>query len=321
MKILVTGGAGYVGSTLVAHLLGEGHYVRVLDSLMHGADSLLHVWSHPKFEFVRGDVRDAIAVESAVAGMDAIVHLAAIVGDPACSREPDLAKSTNLDGSIQLLEAAKRNGVRRFVFASTCSNYGRMQDPESYVNESSPLAPVSLYAETKVAVEKMLLDPTKTGSLCATALRFATIYGVSARMRFDLTVNEFTMEMATGKRLVVFGERFWRPYIHVRDAARAVALILASSEETVRNEVFNVGATQENYQKAQLVAMIQPLVPDAVIEFVHKTEDPRDYRVAFDKIGQIGFDITRTVPDGIQEVHQLVVNAPGRDFHAPQFRN
>ena len=322
MKVLITGGAGYIGSTLVPMLLAEGHQVRVLDTLLHGGESLLGVWSIPEFEFVRGDIRDRAQRQAAVAGMDAVVHLAAIVGDPACSREPDLARAVNLDSSLALIEEASKAGVRRFVFASTCSNYGRMKNPNDYVDEDAELSPVSLYAETKVAVEKALLGSTRSETWCATPLRFATVFGVSPRMRFDLTVNEFTMELLTKKHLQVFGEQFWRPYVHVRDAARGIKLVLSSPVEKLRSGVFNVGSTEQNFQKQQLVDLIRPHVPDAVVEYVHKTEDPRDYRVSFSRItNELGFKITRTVAEGIEEVAWLVRHGVIRDLADGRYRN
>jgi nucleoside-diphosphate-sugar epimerase len=322
MKILVTGGAGYIGSSLVPLLLEDGHHVRVLDVLLHGGDSLLGVWSHPNFEFVHGDIRDPQVRKSALAQRDAVVHLAAIVGDPACARQPDVARSVNLDSSLALIEEARASGVSRFIFASTCSNYGKMKDSARYVDEDSELAPVSLYAETKVAVEKALLASGPTAAWCPTPMRFATVFGVSPRMRFDLTVNEFTMEMLTKKSLKVYGEQFWRPYVHVRDAARGIRLVLTSPPEKVGGCVFNVGDTGQNFQKQQLVEMIAPYAPEAVVEFVHKTEDPRDYRVAFTRIAdRLGYKITRTVADGIGEVAGLVRENIIRNYAEERYRN
>lgn len=321
MNVLVTGGAGYIGSMLVPMLLANGDRVRVLDSLLHGGRSLLGVWAHPNFEFRFGDIRDAQTVRSALVETEAVVHLAAIVGDPACARVPGQAREVNLEASLNLLEASKQAGVARFIFASTCSNYGKMRDPNAFVDETSELLPVSLYAETKVAVERALLG-CGNANMSQTVLRFATVFGVSPRMRFDLTVNEFTLDLLTKKHLVVFGEQFWRPYIHVRDVARAIELVLSSPVEKVRSEVFNVGSTTENYQKQQLVELMRPYAPDARVEFVHKEEDPRDYRVCFAKIkDRMGFAPTSSVRDGIDEVAWLIKQSIVEDFDSPAYRN
>lgn len=322
MNILVTGGAGYIGSTLVPMLLNAGHSVRVLDSLMHGGHSLLGVWSHPRFELVRGDIRDVATIRKSLPGIDAVVHLAAIVGDPACAKDPALATSVNLDGSKQLMEECRKSGVSRFVFASTCSNYGKMLDPNGYVDEKSELRPVSLYAETKVAIERALLNGGTDAGFCPTVLRFATVFGVSPRMRFDLTVNEFAAEMVVKRKLVVFGEQFWRPYVHVRDAARAIHMVLEAPPQIVKGEVFNVGSTEQNYQKQQLVELIRLHAPDAVVEYVHKDEDPRDYKVSFAKIqSTLGFNVTRSVANGIGEIVLLVRDGLITDFNDKRYRN
>jgi nucleoside-diphosphate-sugar epimerase len=315
MKVLITGGAGYVGSTLVPTLLAAGYEVRAFDSLLFGGQSLLGVWPDPKFRLIRGDMRDREAVADALQGVDAVVHLAAIVGDPNCAREPELARAVNLDASLSLIDQAERAGVSRFIFASTCSNYGRMADADGWVDETSPLTPVSLYAETKVAVERALFE-RPMGSMATTALRFATVFGVSPRMRFDLTVNEFTRSLVTDRHLVVFGEQFWRPYVHVRDVARAVALVLAAPRDYVDRDVFNVGDTDQNFQKQQLVELMRPYAPDAIVEYVRREEDPRDYRVSFEKIRRrLGFRITIPVAEGIAEVARLVES--GASVEAP----
>ena len=311
-----------MGSTVTPLLLAAGHQVRVLDRLAYGGESLLGVWCEPGFEFMRGDIRDDATVRAAVSGREAVVHLAAVVGDPACARQPDIARATNFEASLMLIEESQRAGVSRFIFASTCSNYGKMKDADQYVDEESELRPVSLYAETKVAVETALLASKRKHGWCPTSLRFSTVYGVSPRMRFDLTVNEFTMEMLTKKRLTVFGEQFWRPYIHVGDAARAIHSVLDSPAESIGGRVFNVGATDQNFQKRQLVNMIRPYAPDALVEFVHKDEDPRDYRVSFARItNQLGFRPARTVAQGIEEVARLVAENVVGNFADEKYRN
>lgn len=323
MRVLVTGGAGYIGSVAARLLLGEGYQVRVLDSLLYGGHALLGLYHEDSFDFVRGDIQSADVVHSALDGVEAVIHLAAIVGDPACARQPKLARAVNLDASLQLFELSQRQGVGRFAFASTCSNYGKMADPLQYVTEESELRPVSLYAETKVAVEKALLDVPLHNRPAVTVLRFATVFGLSPRMRFDLAVNEFTMELLTKRRLVIYGEQFWRPYSHVRDAARAIATVLDAPLEEVSRQVFNVGDTSQNYQKAQIVELICTQLGDGLeIEHVQKEEDPRDYRVSFEKMKQeLGFHITRTVEDGIREIIDAISQGVITDFENPRYRN
>jgi len=321
MKILITGGAGYIGSVLTQRLIQEGNQVRVLDNLMWGGKSLLPVWHCNNFEFIKGDIQDQSTIEYCLSHIDAVVHLAAIVGDPACSRNPTLATNTNLDASLSIIEAAKRLGISRFIFASTCSNYGRMADPSLYVDEESELQPISIYAETKVAVEQALLDSERS-DFTPTICRFATVFGVSPRMRFDLTVNQFTAEMIINKKLEVYGEQFWRPYIHVSDVSRAVSLILGTNHQTIANQVFNIGATDQNYQKRQIVHEIEKVVSDVQIDYVNKNEDPRDYRVSFEKaISQLGFTTNHSLIGGIKEIESLIRNGIISDFRDPIYTN
>jgi nucleoside-diphosphate-sugar epimerase len=306
-SILVSGGAGYIGSVLVRLLLEGGYKVRVLDSLKFGGEPIVDLLNNDNFEFIKGDVRNPDDVRKAVEGIDYAAHLASIVGDPACAKEPDLARSTNYDGSVNFYNICNEMGVKRFVFASTCSNYGKMDDPNSCVVETSTLAPVSLYAETKVQTEQFLLSQPHTNICKPICLRFSTVYGISSRTRFDLTVNEFTKELALGRELVIFGEQFWRPYCHVIDLARAVVAVMEAEESKVAFDVFNVGDTSENYQKQMLVDEIKKFIPDASVKYVSKNEDPRNYRVAFDKIqNAIGFKITKTVPEGIKQIIQVI---------------
>jgi nucleoside-diphosphate-sugar epimerase len=183
-----------------------------------------------------------------------------------------------------------------------------MSGSQGYVDEDSPLAPVSLYAELKVRVEKFILtELARTDAFSPTCLRFSTVYGISPRMRFDLTVNEFTKDLAGGKELVVFGEQFWRPYCHVEDFARAIAAVIEAPNKKVAYNVFNVGDTTENYTKKMIVDALLHQLPDARVKFVQRSEDPRDYRVKFSKIADtLGFRISRKVPDGIKELLDIV---------------
>jgi nucleoside-diphosphate-sugar epimerase len=221
-----------------------------------------------------------------------------------------------------MYDMANALGLKRFVFASTCSNYGKMEDPESFVDEQSVLSPVSLYAETKVAVEQYLLAQPRHNLCKPTSLRFSTVYGLSSRPRFDLTVNEFTKELALGRELVVFGEQFWRPYCHVVDLCRSVLAVLEAEEDKVAFDVFNVGDTAENYQKQMIVDEILKQLPGSRIRYVSRNEDPRDYRVSFEKIKErLGFRISRSVPDGIRQIIQVVRDGFIPNPDADEYRN
>jgi nucleoside-diphosphate-sugar epimerase len=300
---LVTGGAGYLGVPVVGELSSAGWSVRVLDALLHdGQPGLVADLEGPGIEVIRGDVRDPIVRGEALDGIEQVVHLAAIVGDPACARDPELAEGVNVEGTTALVADARAAGVRRFVFASTCSNYGRLTDPTVPIDEDGALAPVSLYARQKVAMERALLDGAD-GPMDVVCLRFATLYGVAPRMRFDLTVNEFTRDLWSDRSLEVFGEQFWRPYVHVRDAARAMREVLDAPAAHVAGRVFNVGRSGENYRKLDLVELIRSQTDRGTVSFVHRSEDPRDYKVSFDRIARVlGFTTEMTVPDGIAEI-------------------
>lgn len=310
-NILVTGGAGYVGSVLLSELLQKGYNVTCVDNLMFGGESLLGILHNKNFTFYNCDINDSSKLNEIFLknNFDYVVHLAAIVGDPACKLYPDLAYKTNWIASKRLLEKSRKYNVSKFIFASTCSNYGKMDDPEAYVDENSNLAPLSLYAKLKVKFENYMLNNIdKDKRFSPTALRFSTVYGLSPRMRFDLTVNEFTKELALGKELEVFGEQFWRPYCHVKDFSNAFITVLNSPDEKVAYNVFNVGDTNENYTKKMLVNEIKKILPNAKIKYITKHEDPRDYKVNFDKIKkELGFKISMSVPDGINEIKRVIL--------------
>ncbi len=309
-NILVTGGAGYVGSGLLKELLIKGFNVTCIDNLMFGGESLLDIWHNKNFTFINCDINNREQIDTVFLknNFDSVIHLAAIVGDPACQLYSKLAKKTNWESSKYLIDRSRVSGVSKFIFASTCSNYGKMDDPEAYVDENSNLAPVSLYAELKVKFENYMLNEIKkSNDFSPTSLRFSTVYGISPRMRFDLTVNEFTKDLTLGKELVIFGEQFWRPYCHVKDFSNAFVTVLNSPKKKVAYNVFNVGDTKENYTKQMIVNEIKKVLPNSKIKYVKKIDDPRDYKVNCDKIkNELGFKISMTVPDGIKEIQKII---------------
>lgn len=317
--ILVTGAAGYVGSVLTRELLSREHDVIAVDCLLFGGESLADLLAVPGFTFVKADIADATRMEEVLASrpIDAVVHLAAIVGDPACRNQPESATRTMWDGSRTLFELAEAHGVRRFVFASTCSNYGKM-DGDGEVNEDSELRPVSLYAELKVQFEQYMLR--RQTPVDFTILRFATVYGLSQRPRFDLTVNEFARDAALNGELEIYGQYFWRPYCHVRDVVDAVLLTLECDPQLVAGRAFNVGSGTENYQKRMIAEEIAAQMP-VDVSYVEKQEDPRDYRVNFDRIAALGFRPRYRLPDGIREVATAVREGLILDPYAARYRN
>ena len=250
--VLVTGGCGYIGASLCKELLDTGRHVRTLDVLLHGQGDVAEELRRAGVEVLTGDVRDSEMVGRAVGGAHAIVHLAAVVGDPACAKDPVLSHEVNVEGSRALIAAAEHAGVRLFAFASTCSNYGRMADATVPITEGGDLAPVSLYAEQKVGDRKGAPERSRW-CMATVCLRLATVYGVAPRMRFDLTVNEFTRDMWADRHLEVFGEQFWRPYIHVRDAGERSRLVLDAPLDAVEAKCSTSAASDQNFRKLDLV--------------------------------------------------------------------
>ena len=293
MRILVTGGAGYVGSTMVPMLLEQGHKVRVLDSLKFGGQGLLPCCQNRFFELVKGDVCDEKAVAKALDGVDAIVHLAAIVGYPACKKEPQVAMTTNVEGTRTLLKLRKKD--QKFMFASTGSIYGSV--PDYVCNENTPRSPITLYGETKATAEELTLEAGN--SLC---YRFATAFGVSNRMRLDLMPNDFTYQAVKNRNLIVYEGGFKRTFVHVRDMARSFIFAM-EKWDSVKDDVYNVGHETMNFTKEDVARKILEHV-DFYLHFaeVGSDADQRNYEVSYEKIRAKGFETTVDLDRGVAEL-------------------
>ncbi|MEP7028808.1 MAG: SDR family oxidoreductase, partial [Candidatus Eisenbacteria bacterium] len=315
--VLVTGGAGYIGSVTVARLLERGHRVRVLDNLLFGDDALAAHRSSPDLELLSGDVRDAAAVARACAGIDGILHLAGLVGDPACALDPALTRAVNVDSTITLAEAAKAAGVRRLVFASTCSVYGAAG--EAWLDEQSATGPVSLYAESNLESETLFQDRLQGSGVEPVTLRFATVFGVSPRMRFDLVVNLLTARALREGVLEVHGGEQWRPQVHVDDVASA--LLLALDQPRAAGRTYNVGSDALNLRIGELAQAIAARFPAASLT-VSETRDPRSYRVSFARItDELGFRAEHSIDAGVAEIADWIHARSGFDPAAVRYSN
>jgi nucleoside-diphosphate-sugar epimerase len=306
--VLITGGAGYIGSLLTSELLRANERVTVLDSLLFGGESLVPFLHHPNFHFVKADVTEPRAVKDSLKDgwqrPDAIVHLAAIVGFPACQAVGrQVAWRYNVEATKSVFGQAADVGVERLVFASTYSNYGFSPDSEP-VTEESPLHPQSLYAETKIAAEEFLLKQKE--AVCAPLIfRFATLYGLSPRTRFDLIVNQFVLEAFTKRELIIYQRGYSRSFVHIRDVVRGVMMGLDAERSKIYGEVFNLGTDHGNYSKDDIVRLVLKRMPETVVEYKDLTfgGDMRDIAVSFAKIKNVlGFDTTLDVDDGIREL-------------------
>lgn len=296
MRITITGGAGYVGSVMVPHLLIQGMRVTVFDSLRYGGEGLLPYIRHPRFRFVKGDVRDADALDEAFGRTHCVIHLAALVGDRACDANQHEAMDVNTGGTVAVVDAAKRAGVTKLLFASTASCYGRNTGGAA-ADEDAPLNPLTLYAKTKVAAERIVINASDE-RMTAVVLRFATSFGLSPRMRFDLILNQFAAEAVGAGRLEVYEPQAWRSHAHVSDIARAVGRFAVTLQD-VGGQIFNVGGF--NRRKRDLVRALEGLATFDV-EYARVSEDNRDYRVNFGKVERFGFEPLVTPEDGIAEI-------------------
>ena len=318
--ILVTGGAGYIGSHLVRQLLADGYRVRVLDNFTYGDGALSGFRGDPRLEVVNGDISSIRDVVSVTKDASIVVALAAIVGDPACGINAEETLNLNYEATKVLVEAANFYGVQRLVFASSCSVYGAADD--QLLTESSALNPVSLYARTRILSEDVLFD--RCGDVEPVVLRLSTVFGLSTRMRFDLVVNAMTARASVERRIQVFGGDQWRPFVHCSDAARAFMLAATRPAEAVKGQVFNIGSTDMNFTIAQIADLVAEVVgPDVQVLTMDSSEDRRNYRVSFDKARtRLNFVPRMDLRRGVAEMAQAIKQRDGlRNFEDPAFSN
>jgi nucleoside-diphosphate-sugar epimerase len=317
-NVLVIGGAGYIGSALLPKLLEAGYHVRLLDLLLYGTDPIRTWLDHPNLEIVQADFRQVEKVVQVMRDMDAVIHLGGLVGDPACSLDEQLTIDINLTATRMIAEVAKGSGIGHFIFASTCSVYGVSNEP---LDERSELRPVSLYARSKIASEKVLLSMADE-RFAPVILRFGTIYGLSGRPRFDLVVNLLTAKAVVDGKITIFGGDQWRPFLHVDDAAQAIALVLKSPLPLVRNQIFNVGSNDQNYQIKDVGEIIHRYVPTAEIIYENQIPDKRNYWVNFNKIHRIlDFSTRWTVEQGVQQIIEAIKSGQIGDYRDVRYSN
>ncbi|MGP4027410.1 NAD-dependent epimerase/dehydratase family protein [Actinomadura sp. 3N407] len=312
-KYLITGGRGYIGSVLTRRLSRSGSHVVVVDNGLVGGPQL----DLPRVSYIDGDVRDAGSWETALDGVDAVVHLAAIVGDAACEVDTNTAWEVNYLGTIRVAEACRRAGVRTLVHASSCSDYGVTADAE--VDVWSPMAPQSVYAESKMRSEHHLLSLPRH-ALTPRLLRFAAVHGLSPRMRFDLAVNVMTANAVAHGGVTVHGGTQRHPFLHVEDAAAAVQLIL--QDDRAAPSIYNCGSGEENYRIHTIGELIAEEIAGVRLDIRKEQQDSFNYRVNFDPIGwELGFTPSHRVVDTVRDIRDAMRKGRFTDFGSPRYSN
>ena len=317
-KVLVIGGGGYIGSSVVEQLLEKQYKVRVLDIFLFGEEPISHLYNNKNLEIIRGDFRKVDDLVMAVADCNAVVHLGGIVGDPACSVDEQLTKDVNLTASKIIGQIARTAGVSKFIFASSCSVYGAQ---DSMLDENSTTKPLSLYARTKIASERVLSE-LRNDSFTPIFLRFGTVYGFSGRTRFDLVANLLTANAYTKKTMTIFGKDQTRPFVHVSDAAYSIICALETKFNNQDYIVFNIGSNAQNCTLLELAELIQKQIPDSSIVTEEGGDDARNYNVAFDRADDIlGFKTKWTLEDGIKQVIRKFESGEIEDYSQSLYSN
>lgn len=318
-KVLLIGGAGYIGSQLSRDLIARGYKVRILDSLIFGREAITELENNPSFEIVVGDFRNIQTIVQSMDGIDAIIHLGGIVGDPACSLDDDFTIDVNLASTKILAELCKAYKVQRFIFASSCSVYGASSN--KFLTETSPLNPVSLYAKTKIASEQVLLEAAGE-EFSPIILRFSTLFGYSPRPRFDLFINLATARAVKEKQISVFGGNQWRPFVHVKDISKSLVAALEAPLDKVHAQVINIGTEANCITIKDAAQLIAEEIPGTVIDYVDKVDDPRDYKVSFEKMrALLGIELEISIREGVKELEQVLRSGKLDDYADPNFSN
>jgi len=302
-RILILGGAGYIGSVLSSHFLKKKNKVVVIDNYIYeNQHSIFEFIGNPNFSIVEGDFSDTKLLNKVSKNLDYVLILGGLVGDPITKKYPKTSKEINDLSIKKCIDYFDDKSIQKLVFVSTCSNYGLIPDGQ-FADEEFKLNPLSLYAKAKVSNEKYLLEKKGMVNYSGVVLRFATAFGLSQRMRFDLTISEFTRDLYFGKKLVVFDEHTWRPYCHVNDFARLIEIVFTAEKSKVDFQVFNSGGDKNNFTKKMIVDCISSKIKGVKIEFNQNDSDPRNYRVNFNKVKSVlGFVPEKSVEDGIDEL-------------------
>jgi nucleoside-diphosphate-sugar epimerase len=302
-NILLIGGAGYVGTVLTSHFLKKGYTVTVLDNFVyHNQFAIQPYIGDPDYRFIYGDMNDTSKLAEAAKGITDVILLAGLVGDPITKKYPVESEKINEKGVRNCMDYFDGKGLDKLIFISTCSNYGLIGENE-LADENFTLSPLSLYAKAKVANEHYLMQKKGVADYTGVVLRFATAFGLSPRMRFDLSVSEFVRDVFFGEELLVYDEHTWRPYCHVRDFARLLETVICAGKGKVNFEVFNAGGDVNNFTKKMIVDEILKFIPDGNVRYGENGSDPRNYKVSFNKVKKVlGFEPQFTVTDGISEL-------------------
>ncbi len=308
-KILLVGGAGYIGTVLTKHLLKDNYKVKCIDNLIYKHDECINEFlKNENFEFINIDIRNKNLLNEHFNDIYSVVLLAGLVGDPVSKKYPEMNDEININGMLNVIKICKERNIERLIFTSTCSNYG-ITDSNISAKEDHELNPLSLYASAKVKIEKYLMNLHKGGQLKPTILRFATAFGLSPRMRFDLTVNEFTKEIILGNELVVYDPNTWRPYCHTEDFAYLISKVITADINKIAFEIFNVGDNENNFTKQMIVDEILKYHPSGKVRYLEKGVDKRNYIVDFSKVNSVlGFKPKYTVKKGIEELISEIKN-------------